>query len=176
MYDFSVDELLVLCQVAKVNVAIFEQRADTLFYQGGCSRFSGPVILTKLSVGGAKRVRSHFERLVLDSEFSNVQAQAAKIVEERVAAAEKQKKEQEEQFRRQLQQERLAREAAKPIQDVLPPPPPHPFATGDAERRRLIKRLPHERSFGASNTQHCSEALPTKSNTQLLLETQKRDA
>ena len=33
-YHYSVDELLVLCQVAKVNVAILEQRADTLFYQG----------------------------------------------------------------------------------------------------------------------------------------------
>ena len=82
----------MLCQVAKVNVAIFEQRANALFYQGGCSRFSGPVILTKLSGGGAKRVRSHFERLVLDSEFSNGQAQAAKIVEEHVASAEKKKK------------------------------------------------------------------------------------
>ena len=67
-YWFTVEEVIILCARARVNVAIFIAEGDALTYEGGHFNGRGPVVFGKLCQNIQGRVRGHFERLVPELE------------------------------------------------------------------------------------------------------------
>ena len=63
-YFLSVDELLLICECATVNVVVFQQIGAHLLVAGHSLRTAAPPVLVKLRGSGSRRVRTHFERLV----------------------------------------------------------------------------------------------------------------
>ena len=57
------DELLLICALAKVDVAVFKQNGTDLELAGGVFTNGGPSVCTKLYVPNTGRVRTYFERL-----------------------------------------------------------------------------------------------------------------
>lgn len=63
-YFFTVDELIAICRMHGVSVAVCREVRGQLFFVGGCFDGDGPVACVKISANGTRRVRSHFERLL----------------------------------------------------------------------------------------------------------------
>ena len=74
-YFFSVDELVGMCIMARINVAIFTNVGSRLTFAAGFFGAPGLLVCTKLSYDPNKRVRSHFERL-LSKEAADSYAEA----------------------------------------------------------------------------------------------------
>ena len=66
MHQFylSVDELLLLCDLAKLNVVVFKHMGSELRFEAGIFHHVGDLILVKLASNQLRRVRSHFERIL----------------------------------------------------------------------------------------------------------------
>ena len=72
-YYFSVDELLLICALAKVDVAVFKQNGTDLELAGGVFTNGGPLVCTKLYVpNDTRRARTHFERLVSTTQIQKL--------------------------------------------------------------------------------------------------------
>ena len=68
-FYFSVEELIAVCLVAKVNVAVFTEEASVLTYAGGFFEADGAVTCCKLRSNRFGRTHSHFERLITTTEL-----------------------------------------------------------------------------------------------------------
>ncbi len=71
-FDFFVEELIAVCLVAKVNVAVFTEEASVLTYAGGFFEADGAVTCSKLRPNRFGRTRSHFERLITTTELQQI--------------------------------------------------------------------------------------------------------
>ena len=60
----SFDELLVLYDLARMNVAIYEERADGFHYGGGVVGHSGPMLHVGFERSDGDATRGHYSRLV----------------------------------------------------------------------------------------------------------------
>ena len=68
-YFFAVDELIAVCLVHDVSIAIFKEVHGRLTFVDGWFDGGERVVCTKLTANSSKSVRSHFERLLLASEW-----------------------------------------------------------------------------------------------------------
>ena len=82
-FYLSIDELIAICLVESVNVAVFEEEGGVLKYAGGFFEAPGCVTCCKLRSNRLQRVRSHFERIIttmqlqdLAHEYGRAQADA----------------------------------------------------------------------------------------------------
>lgn len=78
-YYFSVEEVLVMCSQAHINIAVFTEIGGRLTYQGG--HFSGaePLVCAKLNTNNSGRARGHFERIISSSEVESLTQAAASV-------------------------------------------------------------------------------------------------
>ena len=83
-YYLSMDELLLLCGVAKQSVAVFEKCAEYLAYRGAVSIPQCELVLISLDCGRGISTRGHYERIVLSSDVAVLDAA---IQQERSEAA-----------------------------------------------------------------------------------------
>ena len=67
-YSFSVDELVAICIMERINVAVFKEVRGALTFVDGWFDGVGPVVCTKLIANSDESVRSHFERLLIVEE------------------------------------------------------------------------------------------------------------
>ena len=65
-YWLSCDELLLLCALADVSVAVFERQGNVLNLAGAHMPAGTVPVLVKIDSNRYQRVRSHFERLEFD--------------------------------------------------------------------------------------------------------------
>ena len=71
-FYFSVEELIAVCLVAKVNVAVFTEEGSVLTYASGFFEAAGAVTCCKLRSNRSRRTRSHFERLITTTEVQQI--------------------------------------------------------------------------------------------------------
>ena len=63
-YYLSIDELLLICQVVRQNVCIFEHVYGNLTLKGSVSGHEGPMCCVSLNCASGRSTRGHFQRLV----------------------------------------------------------------------------------------------------------------
>ena len=119
-YYLSVDELLVICCAAKVNIAVFSQVERKLSFAGGTFHGEGPLICAQLWNTARRRVRSHFERLIGVDQLEEARARQLQLQkEQRLQQVEAQKRarleaaEEARRVRLQEEQRRLQQEEAQ---------------------------------------------------------------
>ena len=119
-YYFSVEELLVMCAKARVNVALFKHLGNRPEYAGGSFTGVGPIVWSKLTANNFCRVRSHFERLISVEELRRLNRavdtdRARREAEKRAAdqrkSEEAQKRQEEAEKRRQEEELEAKRRA-----------------------------------------------------------------
>ena len=89
-YYFSVEELIAVCFVAKVNVAVFTEESSILTYAGGFFEAAGVVTCCKLRSNRSGRTRSHFERLITTTELQQIVHEYNRAAEDAMLAEEAQ--------------------------------------------------------------------------------------
>ena len=119
-YYLSVDELLVICCAAKVNIAVFSQVERKLSFAGGTFHGEGPLICAQLWNNARRRVRSHFERLIGVDQLEEARARQLQLQkEQRLQQVEAQKRarleaaEEARRVRLQEEQRRLQQQEAQ---------------------------------------------------------------
>ena len=63
------DELIAICMVHDVSVAIFKEVAGKLTFVDGWFDGRNPIVCSKINASGNRAVRSHFERLLSAEDF-----------------------------------------------------------------------------------------------------------
>ena len=69
-----------MCDVANVNVAIFKHLGENLYYHDGVFGHPGQIACVKLFCNNAAEVRSHFERVLTETEMRKLSEQ--RVVDE----------------------------------------------------------------------------------------------
>jgi len=75
-YFFLADELVLMCELANVNVAIFEHHGELLRYYSGVFGNPGRIVCVKVLSNDRGAVHSHFERVLTEIEFDQIQEAA----------------------------------------------------------------------------------------------------
>ena len=79
----SIDELVAVCMSAGVKVAVFQQIDRDLTLARGSFGGTQPQVCVKLQSNNARRVRSHFERLISEDVVKDFTARAMQETETR---------------------------------------------------------------------------------------------
>ena len=64
-YDLSVDELRLRCDIAELNVPVFKDMGSYFRFEAGIFHHIGDLLMVKLTSNQLRRVRSHFERILV---------------------------------------------------------------------------------------------------------------
>ena len=76
-YYFAVDELITICMLHGVSVAVFKEISGNLFFVDGWFDGARPVVCSKITANSSKAVRTHFERLLLAEEWGQLPAESS---------------------------------------------------------------------------------------------------
>ena len=125
-FYLSVDELIAICLVSGVNVAVFEEENGVLEYAGGCFDAPGEVTCCKLSSNRLRPTRSHFERLITTTELQQIAHEYNRAMEDAEVADAAQDMWDEERSRDSEQ------EQSSPSGH---PPPPNPHESAGPKKR-----------------------------------------
>jgi len=75
-----VDELIAICMMHDVSVAVFKEVQGELTFVDGWFDGVEPLVCSKLTANSSKSVRSHFERLLLPEEWGQQQLRALPLL------------------------------------------------------------------------------------------------
>ena len=170
-YYFSVEELIAVCLVAKVNVAVFTEEASVLTYAGGFFEADGAVTCCKLRSNRLGRTRSHFERLITTTEIQQIVHDHNRAAEDAMLADEAQDPCDEEASGDAHEESAAPAEAdghhepaARSEADVAPranataaAPPPPPLPHDSARPRKRLRRKTADTNFAESRDQNAAQ-------------------
>ena len=129
-FYLSADELIAICLVSGVNVAVVEEENGVLEYAGGCFDAPGEVTCCKLSSNRLRPTRSHFERLITTTELQQIAHEYNRAMEDAEVADAAQDMWDEERSRDS------EKEQSSPSGH---PPPPNPHESARPKKRLRSK-------------------------------------
>ena len=167
-YDFSVEELIAVCLVAKVNVAVFTEESSILTYAGGFFEAAGVVTCCKLRSNRSGRTRSHFERLITTTELQQIVHEHNRAAEDAMLADDAQDPWDEEASPDAHEEPAAPSEADRPNEPAAPSaadseipggetaaaPPPPPLPTDSARPRKRLRRKTVDANFAFPGSQN----------------------
>ena len=139
-YYFSVEEVMVMCQSAQVNIMLFREVDGRRLLLEDCSlQYDGAPIMVKIESKSQFRVRSHYERLIwldelkhFDAALSAIRKRLGKLSENANPGA------------------RTIKSSHQDTNVVEPPPPCNSFP--ERKRRRLFQKTSMSEALSTKET------------------------
>ena len=153
-FYLSIDELIAICLVESVNVAVFEEEGGVLKYAGGFFEAPGCVTCCKLRSNRLQRVRSHFERIITAMQLQDLAHEYCRAPADAVFAEEVQSWYDEEACndRKLIPTVDAATNAAPPASLTPAAYPPAPLPHESARpRKRLRSKTAVEHLVGSNH-------------------------
>ena len=159
-YFFLADELVLMCELANVNVAIFKHLGDTLRYHSGVFGNPGRIACVKLLCNDRGAVHSHYERVLTHNDICQLSLEGALQDLQRAREAEAERLRDEERLGEDEDQERARLNDSTGGEEINPSTlPVVPDGVGDSS-----KELPAAESDAEESEQRSAKSLSDASS------------